>query len=76
MTSKPLSIIKLVGATLLLTTCVSGVSAESLPADLHAEPNPVARSQKALKLAESAFNDAHRFYAEGDVDKGDAQLEN
>ena len=74
--SKPLSIIRLVGATLLLTACVSVVSAEFLPADLNAEPNPVARSKKALKAAESAFDDAHRFYAEGDVDQGDAQLEN
>ena len=37
--------------------------------------DPAKRSQKALALADEAFDNARGFYAKGEIEKGDAQLE-
>jgi site-specific recombinase len=57
---------------LLLTTWGS---AQSSLADLKAEHDPARRSEKALQVAESAFDSAREFYEKGEIQKGDAQLE-
>ncbi|MBV8551700.1 MAG: hypothetical protein JOY54_10390 [Acidobacteriaceae bacterium] len=62
------------GLAFLLCACI--VSAQSLVAELKMEPNPQKRSDKALLLADEAFDNARDFYHNGEVDKGDAQLEN
>ncbi len=59
---------------LIVATC-SLVSAQSFLAELKAEQNPVKRAEKALLLANAAFDYAHQSYNNGDIHKGDAQLD-
>jgi hypothetical protein len=60
----------------LIFSVVSCASAQSFMAELTTEHDPGRRSQKALLLADSAFDNARDYYNKGDVNKGDASLDN
>jgi hypothetical protein len=49
---------------------------QSFLAVLAAEHDPARRSDKALTLADAAFDSAREFYTKGEIKKGDAELEN
>jgi len=49
--------------------------AQSPLAEVKAEHDPVKRAEKAVTLAETDFDSARAFYDKGEVEKGDAQLE-
>jgi len=66
---RPIEVALLVGMT------ISGIFAQSLLSELKAEHDPVKRSDLALNLAGSAFDNAREFYDKGEIQKGDAQLE-
>ena len=53
-----------------------GLQGQSLVEELRAVHDPGRRSEKALMLADQAFEDARGFYDKGQIDKGDAQLDN
>lgn len=53
----------------------SCLMAESYLSQLKAVRNPGKRSEKALKLADAAFDSARRFYHNGQIQKGDAALD-
>ncbi len=59
----------------LIFSFVSCAPAQSFLTELTTEHDPGRRSQKALLLADSAFDDARDYYNKGDVNKGDASLE-
>lgn len=61
------------GVFLTFTTLLH---AQSFVAELKAEHDPAKRSEKALTLANEAFDSAREDYNKGDVHKGDADLEN
>jgi hypothetical protein len=56
-------------------TFVSVANSQSSLADLKAEHDPAKRSKKAFIFAGVAFDNAAEFYAKGEIEKGDAQLE-
>ena len=58
----------------LLTTCIA--NPQSLISEIKAEHDPVKRSEKALSLADTSFDNARENYNRGDIHKGDAELEN
>jgi len=60
---------------LLFATCVPFAPAQSFLTELKAEQNPTRRSEMALTFADTAFDNARDFYEKGDIQKGDAQLE-
>ena len=60
---------------LLACLAVFTAHAQSITSDIQAEHDPVRRSDLALNLAGSAFDNARSLYTQGDVEKGDAQLE-
>lgn len=66
---------RLIDVALLAVTCALVVQAQSLVTELKAEHDPAKRSEMALDLADNAFDNAHDFYTKGEIDKGDAQLE-
>jgi site-specific recombinase len=43
---------------------------------IRAEHDPAKRSEKALSFADSAFENARDDYTKGEINKGDAELEN
>ncbi len=49
--------------------------AQSFITELRAEHDPARRSEKALAFADTAFDSARDFYNQGEIQKGDAQLE-
>lgn len=57
---------------LALSSCLM---AESYLSQLKAVRNPGKRSEKALKLADAAFENARQFYHDGEIQKGDAALD-
>ena len=59
----------------LLFTFTVSLYAQLPLAELKAEHDPVKRAEKAVALAETAFDNARAFYDKGEVEKGDAQLE-
>lgn len=65
----------LLEATLLLATCIPTAHAQFL-SELKAQHDPGKRSEMALSLADMAFDNARDYYSKGQIDKGDAQLEN
>lgn len=66
-----------IGMSLAIVTFVSSAYAQSFLAELKAtEHNPVKRSKKALVLADTAFDNARDFYNKGEIDRGDAALDN
>lgn len=71
-----ISPLKLFEASLVFLVCACTVQSQSFLTELQAEQNPQRRSEKALVLADTAFDNARDFYQKGDIDKGDAQLEN
>lgn len=66
---------RLVEVTSFLLACALLLRAQSLLAELKAEHDPAKRSEMALSFADTAFDNAHDFYIKGEIDKGDAQLE-
>jgi site-specific recombinase len=62
-------------AALLLLLVGCGASAQSLLADLTLEHDPLRRSDKALVFADTAFDNARAFYTSGEIEKGDAELD-
>ena len=62
-------------AWIVLLACASLASPQSLLTELKAEHDPAKRSELALNLADTAFDNARDFYVKGEVDKGDAELE-
>jgi site-specific recombinase len=50
--------------------------AQSLISEIKAERDPAKRSEKALTLADAAFDNARDYYNKGEIHKGDAELEN
>ena len=67
---------KLIEVTLLLIGCTPLLAAQSLLDELKAEHDPAKRSELALNFADTAFDNARDFYTKGEIDKGDAQLDN
>jgi hypothetical protein len=49
--------------------------AQSPITELKMEHDPVKRAEKAVMVAETAFDNARAFYDKGEIEKGDAQLE-
>lgn len=66
---------RLIEVTLLFVVSVTIAPAQSLVTELQAEHDPGKRSELALTMADTAFDNARDFYTKGDIDKGDAQLE-
>jgi hypothetical protein len=60
-------------ATALLLA--SSLAAQSFLTELQSEHNPGKRAEKALVLANNAFEDARSFYQRGQIEKGDAALD-
>jgi site-specific recombinase len=57
--------------------CLSALAnAQNLISEIRAEHDPAKRSEKALNLADAAFDSARELYTKGDIHKGDAELEN
>jgi hypothetical protein len=67
---------RLVGVILVILMGAAAGNAQSFLSELQAEHNPVKRSNKALVLADMAFDNARDYYNKGEVNKGDAALEN
>ena len=59
-------------ALLLLTTAIRS---QSLISEIKSEHDPFKRSEKALSLANDAFDNARDEYVKGEINKGDAELE-
>jgi site-specific recombinase len=53
----------------------SAAPAQSLISEIKAEHDPARRSEKALALADTAFDTAREDYSSGQIHKGDADLE-
>ncbi len=73
--SKSVSFRTVIEIAFLVFTCIPMIRAQSLVTELRAEHDPAKRSEMALNLADTAFDNAHDFYTRGEIDKGDAQLE-
>jgi hypothetical protein len=65
-----------VQATGIFLGFASVIEAHQSFIELEAERDPGRRSDKALLLADSAFDSAREFYTKGEIKKGDAELEN
>ena len=65
----------LIEAALLMAACISVTQAQSVLMALKAEHDPAKRSEKALTLADTAFDNARDYYNKGDIQKGDAEPE-
>ena len=70
-----ISAVRLLEAGLVFLMCACSMPGQSLVAELKMEPNPQKRSDKALIFADEAFDSARDFYQKGQIDKGDARLE-
>lgn len=66
---------KLIGAAVLMAAWASAARPQSLLMELKAEHDPAKRSEKALTLADEAFDNARDYYNKGEIQKGDAELE-
>lgn len=73
--SKSMQFRRLIQIAFLVFTCIPISHAQSLLTELRAEHDPAKRSEMALSFADTAFESAHDFYAKGEVENGDAQLE-
>ena len=74
--SRAISFRRLVQLSYALLLLATLLPAQSILAEIKAERDPCKRSEKALSLAETAFDNAHDFYNTGQIHKGDAELEN
>ena len=72
---QPTRFVGLVQLSLLFATFVATGCAQSSLSELKAQHDPGKRSEMALNFADSAFDNARDFYSKGEIDKGDAQLE-
>lgn len=63
-------------AVLGLALLGASLRGQSLVEELRTEHDPGRRSEKALALADEAFDGARGFYGKGEIKKGDAQLDN
>jgi hypothetical protein len=71
------SSMKLIQLGLLALGFASLVQAQqSFLAELEAVHDPARRSDKALSLADAAFDNARELYTKGEIKKGDAELDN
>ncbi|MBV9158429.1 MAG: hypothetical protein JO097_19370 [Acidobacteriaceae bacterium] len=66
---------RLAGAIFLLLSCLPILQAQTVVAELRAEHDPSKRSELALDFADTAFDNARDYYSKGEIQKGDAQLE-
>jgi site-specific recombinase len=66
---------KVAGAGFLLVALGWACQAQALIAELKTEHDPARRSEKALVLADEAFEDAKDMYNKGEVHKADARLD-
>jgi len=73
---KPVIVRALIDGIFLIVTCASVMCAQSLVSELKAEHDPGKRCEMALNFADNAFDNARTFYVKGDIDKGDAELDN
>jgi hypothetical protein len=64
--------LRLVLVLLALSLCMP---AQSLLSELKAERDPGKRAEKALLLANAAFDSARDYYRKGQIEKGDAALD-
>lgn len=64
-----------VQALLVVLALASCSAAQSFISELDAVHNPGKRSERALKLADDAFDTAQHFYKKGQIEKGDAALD-
>jgi hypothetical protein len=64
-----------IGMALAVISIASCLTAQSFINELKAERNPGKRSEKALTFADSAFDNARQFYTKGQIEKGDASLD-
>jgi hypothetical protein len=64
-----------IGLSFLFIACFSIAQAQSFIEELNAEHDPARRSEKALVFADTAFDNARDYYNKGEIQKGDAQLE-
>ena len=62
-------------STLLLGFACAVEAQQSFLTELEAERDPARRSDKALSFADAAFDKARQFYTQGEIKKGDAELE-
>lgn len=60
---------------LLFATLIPVGHAQTFLSDIKAEHDPGKRAEMALTFADNAFDNAREFYTKGDIEKGDAQLE-
>jgi hypothetical protein len=61
--------------SMLIVAFASCACAQSFIAELKTERDPGRRSEKALQLADSAFDEARDYYNKGAFDRGDASLD-
>ena len=73
--SKRVSLTKLITLSLAFAALFRIVNAQSFRGNVNEAQNPVKGSEKALTFANLAFENARVFYAKGDIESGDAQLE-
>lgn len=66
---------RLIEAALLMAAWVGVAHAQSFLVLLKAEHDPAKRSEKALTFADEAFDNARDYYNKGEIQKGDAELE-
>ena len=73
--TKDLRLAKVMMLSWVFATPVPIVNAQSFVGDSKEVQDPVKRYHKALTFANLAFENARSFYAKGDIESGDAQLE-
>ncbi|MGI9069963.1 MAG: hypothetical protein ACR2JB_01205 [Bryobacteraceae bacterium] len=74
---KPWSFAKLIALGSLALGVTSFAQAQqAFLAELEAVHDPARRSDKALSLADTAFDNARELYTKGEIKKGDAELDN
>jgi hypothetical protein len=61
---------------LLVFGCAGLMPAQSLLGELKTEHDPAKRSEMALTLADTSFDNAHDFYTKGQFEKGNEALDN
>ena len=66
--------VQLVSALVIFAPLICAQSL--LVSEIRAEHDPAKRSEKALSFADSAFDSARDDYNKGEINKGDAELEN
>jgi hypothetical protein len=73
--SKSVTVVRPIAVTLAFVAFLSVLNAQSFLPDLRAVRDPAKRSERALAFADAAFDNARGFYAKGEIENGDAQLD-